>query len=93
MRRTVAIVIVGWLVLAGGAAHARDEGKEAKRLFAQGNRAFDEGRVQVGIAHDTPHFAVDSIGSWWEHAGRERSPLRLAPALPLLHERSSQWAG
>src|SRR3989454_942326 len=36
--------------------------------------ASDEGWVSVGIDHDTAQFAVNSIGSWWIHLGRERYP-------------------
>ena len=30
----------------------------------------NEGWVSVGIAHDTAHFAVNAIRSWWKHMGR-----------------------
>ena len=30
----------------------------------------DEGWVSVGIDHDTAHFAVNSIRSWWQKMGR-----------------------
>ena len=30
--------------------------------------------VSVGIDHETSQFAVNSIGAWWEHLGRERYP-------------------
>lgn len=34
----------------------------------------NEGWVTVGIDHETSQFAVNSIGAWWEHLGRERYP-------------------
>lgn len=36
--------------------------------------AANAGWVTVGIDHDTAEFAVNSIGYWWEHMGRERYP-------------------
>ena len=30
----------------------------------------NEGWVSVGITHDTAHFAVNAIRSWWKHMGR-----------------------
>ena len=36
--------------------------------------AHDEGWISVGVDHDTAAFAVASIGSWWNHLGRERFP-------------------
>jgi hypothetical protein len=36
--------------------------------------ANNEGWVSVGVDHDTAAFAVASIGSWWDHLGRERFP-------------------
>ena len=30
----------------------------------------NEGWVRVGITHDTAHFAVNAIRSWWKHMGR-----------------------
>ena len=33
---------------------------------------LDERYVNVGIDHDTPQFAVNSIRSWWQHLGSER---------------------
>ena len=32
------------------------------------------GWVSVGVDHDTPEFAVNSIGMWWESMGKERYP-------------------
>jgi hypothetical protein len=34
--------------------------------------AANEGWVNVGDDHDTPAFAVASIGAWWERMGRSR---------------------
>jgi DDE family transposase len=34
----------------------------------------NRGSVFVGISHDTPHFAVTSICSWWCWEGRHRYP-------------------
>jgi hypothetical protein len=34
----------------------------------------NEGWVNVGDHHDTPAFAVASIGRWWERMGRQRYP-------------------
>lgn len=31
----------------------------------------DEGWVSVGVDHDTAHFAVNAIRSWWQKMGRE----------------------
>ncbi|MGH2741172.1 MAG: ISAzo13 family transposase, partial [Thermoleophilaceae bacterium] len=36
--------------------------------------ANDEGRVSVGIDHDTAQFAVASIRGWWDQLGAERFP-------------------
>jgi hypothetical protein len=36
--------------------------------------ASNQGWVNVGIDHDTAQFAVNSIGSWWQHLGHERYP-------------------
>src|SRR4051794_26660832 len=36
--------------------------------------AANQGRVSVGIDHDTAQFAVNSIRSWWQHLGRDRYP-------------------
>jgi hypothetical protein len=36
--------------------------------------AANEGWVNVGDHHDTPAFAVASIGRWWERMGRPRYP-------------------
>ena len=38
------------------------------------DQAANEGWVTVGIDRDTSQFAVNSIGSWWEHLGRRRYP-------------------
>lgn len=32
------------------------------------------GSVFVGISHDTPDFAVDTIAQWWQYEGRLRYP-------------------
>jgi len=32
----------------------------------------NRGSVFVGTTHDTPQFAVESIGAWWQRAGRRR---------------------
>ena len=34
----------------------------------------NEGWVSVGIDHDTAHFAVNAIRSWWKHMGRPAYP-------------------
>jgi Rhodopirellula transposase DDE domain len=34
----------------------------------------DEGWVSVGITRDTATFAVNAIGDWWQHLGRQRYP-------------------
>jgi hypothetical protein len=34
----------------------------------------DRGFVAVGISHETPRFAVDSIAQWWKRFGRSRYP-------------------
>ena len=34
----------------------------------------DAGWVSVGIDHDTPEFAVESIYCWWRHMGRKTYP-------------------
>jgi DDE family transposase len=34
--------------------------------------ASNQGRVNVGIDHDTAQFAVASIRNWWQHLGAER---------------------
>jgi len=34
----------------------------------------NDGMVNVGISHDTPEFAVDSIELWWRLVGRQRYP-------------------
>lgn len=34
----------------------------------------NRGAVFVGISHDTPDFAVDTIAQWWQHEGRLRYP-------------------
>jgi hypothetical protein len=34
----------------------------------------NEGRVSVGIDHDTAEFAGDSILAWWRHMGRKTYP-------------------
>ena len=34
----------------------------------------NQGRVSVGIDHDTAEFAVNSIRRWWRHMGRQRFP-------------------
>ena len=36
--------------------------------------ATNEGWVSVGITSDTAQFAVSTIGSWWEHLGKDRYP-------------------
>lgn len=36
--------------------------------------ANNEGWVSVGIDHDTAHFAVNSIGRWYEDMGHQRFP-------------------
>jgi len=34
----------------------------------------DTGWVSVGVDHDTAQFAVNTIRTWWEHAGKARYP-------------------
>ena len=34
----------------------------------------NEGWVSVGIDHDTAHFAVNAIRSWWKRMGRAAYP-------------------
>jgi hypothetical protein len=34
--------------------------------------AANDGFVSVGVDHDTPVFAVKSIGAWWKHVGKQR---------------------
>ena len=34
----------------------------------------NEGWVSVGVSADTAAFAANTIGTWWEHLGRERYP-------------------
>jgi len=34
----------------------------------------NRGSVFVGISHDTPDFAVDTIAQWWQYEGRLRYP-------------------
>jgi hypothetical protein len=34
----------------------------------------NEGFVVVGISNDTPEFAVNAIGRWWQEAGRSAYP-------------------
>ena len=34
----------------------------------------NQGWVSVGITHDTAHFAVNAIRSWWRHMGRPSYP-------------------
>lgn len=34
----------------------------------------NRGSVFVGIRHDTPDFAVDTIAQWWQYEGRLRYP-------------------
>jgi len=34
----------------------------------------NRGSVFVGISHDTPAFAVDTIAQWWQYEGRLRYP-------------------
>jgi Rhodopirellula transposase DDE domain len=36
--------------------------------------AADAGFVNVGVDHDTPVFAVTSIGAWWQQVGVKRYP-------------------
>ena len=33
--------------------------------------ARNTGYVVVGMSHNTPEFAVNSIASWWEDEGRD----------------------
>ncbi len=34
----------------------------------------NQGWVSIGITHDTAHFAVNAIRSWWKHMGRSSYP-------------------
>jgi hypothetical protein len=34
----------------------------------------NRGSVFVGLSHDTPEFAVDTIAQWWQYEGRLRYP-------------------
>jgi Rhodopirellula transposase DDE domain len=36
--------------------------------------ANNQGRVSVGVHHDTAHFAARTIRRWWEHMGSRRFP-------------------
>lgn len=36
--------------------------------------AANDGFVNVGVDHDTPVFAVTSIGAWWKQVGSKRYP-------------------
>jgi len=36
--------------------------------------AANDGFVSVGVDHDTPVFAVTSIGAWWAQVGSKRNP-------------------
>ncbi|MCP6769031.1 ISAzo13 family transposase, partial [Klebsiella pneumoniae] len=36
--------------------------------------ARNTGWVNVGIDHDTPEFAVESISRWWRHMGKRAYP-------------------
>ena len=36
--------------------------------------ANDQGWVNVGIDHDTAHFATNSIRRWWSEMGQQRFP-------------------
>jgi len=36
--------------------------------------AANDGFVSVGVDHDTPVFAVTSIGAWWAQVGSKRYP-------------------
>ena len=35
---------------------------------------LNEGYVNVGVSHDTPEFAVNSIGKWWDEVGSKHHP-------------------
>ena len=37
--------------------------------------AANDGFVSVGVDHDTPVFAVTSIGAWWAQVGSKRYPM------------------
>jgi hypothetical protein len=39
----------------------------------------NEGRVSVGIDHDTSTFAVETIRRWWHTMGKPRKPATAAP--------------
>jgi len=50
--------------------------KELGRAVPYGvyDLAANAGWVSVGVDHDTPAFAVNSIRQWWHNVGRARSP-------------------
>ncbi|HEY6273703.1 MAG TPA: ISAzo13 family transposase [Terriglobales bacterium] len=56
----------------------------------------NRGSVFVGLSHDTPEFAVDTIAQWWQYEGRLRYPqaheiLVLADAGGSIASRSRAW--